>query len=1041
LNKIKEFLSKMTKQQKIIAAVVAVVVVIALIAGIVVMLSGNSDSEKDGGIKTYKIEVKSEGGKAFEDLEVHIYEDSTMTELLNVGKTDENGVYSFEANSSDKYVAVLKKVPAGYVTEEYYAIKGETLSVSLKAKLLSAEDVTSLKLGAVAVDMTITTADGSTYTISELLKEKKAVVLNFWFEGCDPCRAEFPYLEEAYKQYSDKLEVLAVNTYDGDESSVAAYKTEMGLTFPMAKADVKFATAYNVLAYPTTIVIDRYGTVGFLHTGSVPDTDSFTRLFDYFTSDNYVQSTVRNLDDLVEKVEGGDGTKENPFEKYETEFEVEVSAGTETYYQIYKVSGMSFEITDADAYVVIDDKKYEAKDGKVSLVATTADTYTPFVFAVGSISGETKKFNVKFSFIPGTLGAPFTMNLGDFNVNVSAGNEQGVYYTYTATENGTLTLNCTGVTPDVDYEVSLYNTVASILRNLSSDGDSATSVSVPVNAGDEVQISIGTLPNQDNEYPAADFTFNASFVPGEGTGIDSNAMVNYKVTVVDKKGNGISGVTVTLNDAVLTTDANGVVTSSIIGGNYIAKVTAPNGYKEDTTEYIMTKYDNELTVTLEKTNVITKTYTVKVTDESGKALKNAGVTVDGNYVKTDSNGKATFTLEEGDYTVNVSMSGYATDGKTYKFSNGVTELTVTMKKEASASNQVEYKVTVVTYNNKAIKGVKVQFKNGDTVVDEVEVNSNGVATVTLKSGTYTAVVSDDEYGSGTISLTAKKSSASLIAAKKMDTSKGVEEYFGTTYPISEGAVYVTLNKSADNYFVFAPTKAGKYEIKTTSSDAKLAPCGSSAFVYTPTYEGNTYTTEIKSGMVGSDIAVSVTGTTGAVIIVTRTGNAEETIYRDYEGKKSPTSFTLTSGGNNLTYVDVTASSFKIVLGSDGYYHKDTATGPIVYVNLGPKAPYLQLQIMIQGSGQAGGAPLVSYTTENGQQVRIDYSNFLIEHFECMDQTYGIYPLTEDLKYVLQTAGEYIGWWDSTNANNAYLFGSVSRLNKDIAWMFACCYVK
>ena len=105
---------------------------------------------------------------------------------------------------------------------------------------------------------------------------------------------------------------------------------------------------------------------------------------------------------------------------------------------------------------------------------------------------------------------------------------------------------------------------------------------------------------------------------------------------------------------------------------------------------------------------------------------------------------------------------------------------------------------------------------------------------------------------------------------------------------------------------------------------------------------------------------------------------------------------------------MSASAFRIVLGSDGYYHKDSATGPIVYVNLGKDAPYLSLKEKIQPSGNAGGSGLKRYYTENGKQICEDYTDFLVKHFNCMDQTYGIYPLTEDLKYVLQNAGEYVG---------------------------------
>ena len=55
----------------------------------------------------------------------------------------------------------------------------------------------------------------------------------------------------------------------------------------------------------------------------------------------------------------------------------------------------------------------------------------------------------------------------------------------------------------------------------------------------------------------------------------------------------------------------------------------------------------------------------------------------------------------------------------------------------------------------------------------------------------------------------------------------------------------------------------------------------------------------------------------------------------------------------------------------------------------------------------------------------------------LDDNYGVYPLTQDLMYIIQTYGEYTGWWRADASN--YLFGSLLNLNVDSAWLFMCCY--
>lgn len=1039
MEKIKEFLGKMTKQQKIIAAVVAAVVVIACVVGIILAVGGGSQTGTESGIKTYTVEVKTEGGKAFEKLEVHVFEDNTLTDLVAVGRTDENGCYSFEAQASSKYVVVIKNVPDGYPVEEYYSFDDGVLSLALKAQLLSTDNLAelSLGLGDVMADLSVT-VDGTTYTISELLKEKKAVVLNLWYEGCQPCKAEFPYINEAYAQYTEKLELLALNPYDGDEASVAAYKANLGLSFPMAKVDLQWQSVLGITAYPTTIVIDRYGTIAFVHTGSVPDTDTFTTLFEYFTSDSYVQSEIRNLDDIVVKEEGGDGSAGNPYQIIETEFDAQVAAGTENYYMAYKVNGMLLTINDADAYVIFNDTRYEAVDGKVSLILTTDDISLPATFVIGNAGSADKTFAATLSFVEGSQGNPYTMSLGDFSFHLEEGNDQGLYYTYTVTENGTLSLKCTSATAGVEYDFMLYNLNTYAVRNLSSDADGDGVVSILVDAGDVVQFNAGVLMNSENKIPAADLTFNASFEAGAGTGIDKNAQVEYTVTVVSNKGKAVAGATVTISGEgietqTLTTNESGVATISLPNGNFTAVVTAPSGYQADTTEYILTKQSNALQVTLVKTSTAQKTYSVTVVDESGKAISGASVTIGGSYAKTDANGKMSLTLEEDSYTASVVASGYESASKAF---GSATDIKVTLKKEKTTAKTVTYTVSVVTYKDKAIKNVNVQFKSGDAVVAEATTDSNGKASVTLKEGSYTARVSDSKYGSGTITLTSSAPSSKLIAAESVDTSDTQVMCEKTVTTTKLGARYAQLN-DGDNYFVYTPSKSGKYVIRTDSaegiktngSDEKVAYCGSSEhYVMNPNYDGNQITINVTDDQIGKVICVfSVTGSAETVIVIERTGAAEVMKEcSEYTGTHTPSAYVHKVSSGTQKWVDVTGS-FKMVKGSDGYYHKGSATGPIIYVTLGgDSTQYISMKDLLDNGA-----------LKNYDKLE-DYTNLMLKYINCMDSNYGIYPLTDDLMYMYKSAGEYKGWYDKNTTTGFYLFGDKS-INTEIAWMFECCY--
>ena len=112
------------------------------------------------------------------------------------------------------------------------------------------------KLGDYIGDYSVTDINGNTYTFSQLLAEKKAIVLNFWFINCGPCQMEFPYLQNAYNQYADDVAVIAMNPVDAKEKNIQKYANDNALTLPLAKVESEWATAFGVNSYPTTIVID-----------------------------------------------------------------------------------------------------------------------------------------------------------------------------------------------------------------------------------------------------------------------------------------------------------------------------------------------------------------------------------------------------------------------------------------------------------------------------------------------------------------------------------------------------------------------------------------------------------------------------------------------------------------------------------------------------------------------------------------------------------------------------------------------------------------
>lgn len=248
----------------------------------------------------YLLTLQTQGGMPLPQVLVKVFGDTTCTDLVYAAMTDREGLLRFTAPESDSYVAVAYLQEPGYTPLEYYPVRSTNTTMLVETAPYAAEnfEALSLRTGDIFPNVSITCADGTVYSIKELLAEKKAVVLNFWFLGCDPCRMEFPYLQDAYLAYMDSLEVIAINPYDGNDETVSQYAAELNLTFPVAAGIPQWQSVMNLMAYPTTVVIDRYGMICLTHIGSVTDDETFRHLFAYVTSDDYVQKVYRSIEEM-----------------------------------------------------------------------------------------------------------------------------------------------------------------------------------------------------------------------------------------------------------------------------------------------------------------------------------------------------------------------------------------------------------------------------------------------------------------------------------------------------------------------------------------------------------------------------------------------------------------------------------------------------------------------------------------------------------------------------------------------------------------------
>ena len=123
--------------------------------------------------------------------------------------------------------------------------------------------------GQSAPDFVLKSAAGENLRLSEYRGD--VVMINFWATWCGPCRDEMPLLDELYGRYQRVgFRLLGVNI-DDDTRRAMAMVDELGVRFPVLfdeKEEV--SKLYEVEAMPVTVLVDREGTVRYVHHGYQP---------------------------------------------------------------------------------------------------------------------------------------------------------------------------------------------------------------------------------------------------------------------------------------------------------------------------------------------------------------------------------------------------------------------------------------------------------------------------------------------------------------------------------------------------------------------------------------------------------------------------------------------------------------------------------------------------------------------------------------------------------------------------------------------------
>lgn len=376
------------------------------------------------------------------------------------------------------------------------------------------------------------------------------------------------------------------------------------------------------------------------------------------------------------------------------------------------------------------------------------------------------------------------------------------------------------------------------------------------------------------------------------------------------------------------------------------------------------------------------------------------------------------------------------------------------------SAEAAYKVTVQdALGNPYTANIAVKFlKDGQQAAMQM-VNESGVAEKTMTRDNYTVELQftdpNANYRINTedLTLTADKTELTVVLSMPLGDKSFTLYDDVVAYYVTAGCTDVTLNAEGRSFYIFSIEQAGKYEFSLAGSDAAIGYYGERHFVQETCpieVKDNKFQMSFSQDMLGASPVIGIdAGEGNAVLCINRIGEPDWTIEQEpwhyYQPTVTVNPYTLPAGAKLNKFDIKSADGYNLVLNeNDGFYHLDSADGPLVLALLAKdkleKPEYVDTfeQIM-----ENYGPCRYIYDSEGNFVRKEAYYDCLAKYIENCDEAYGVYPLTEDLAYIIQQTGAQQRWYQEDSPG--YLFKNsngekIPGINSEISWLFMCRYI-
>jgi cytochrome c biogenesis protein CcmG, thiol:disulfide interchange protein DsbE len=121
-----------------------------------------------------------------------------------------------------------------------------------------------VQVGKAAPDFSLTTFEGEQVDLASLTG--KVVVMNFWASWCKPCEQEAADLEEAWRFYAPRGDVVFLGIdWTDTEPNAKEYLEKFSITYPNGPdLGTRISQSYRTTGVPETYIIDQQGILRYI---------------------------------------------------------------------------------------------------------------------------------------------------------------------------------------------------------------------------------------------------------------------------------------------------------------------------------------------------------------------------------------------------------------------------------------------------------------------------------------------------------------------------------------------------------------------------------------------------------------------------------------------------------------------------------------------------------------------------------------------------------------------------------------------------------